>query len=201
MSCTEIIAFYEKYRTNNCSGPIRYPDTVAEFVNIYSNLGDDWDQQIACVLTGKKIMAMTDYDQYNTPEDIEDYYSIKPKDIQLRKDVINCGVKRLYDNRGTEYYVYPKYLKNAEILIGINNGTIICPHGYLEVIRSLLLGYSYESFILYMLFNEGGFFRIKDNFKLYQAQYKQMIDKYIQSYTPVLDHATHWILDNGGIIN
>lgn len=157
-NCQQLINFYtDKYITpygkNVCAGPTSYPKTGIEFYKIMENIGDYWDRNIACVMAGYKKVAMTDYSQFEpiSAEDNKQYYKERPKDIELRKNALRCGVQKFQDNEGTEFWFYPEYKTNAEILIDHYNGIERFPHDLYDIIQALLLGYTDVSIISYQI--------------------------------------------------
>ncbi len=200
--CQDLIKFYtNKYNINStsCCGPDYIPSTLKEFLDVIY-IVDEWDFQIACVLSGMKKVAMTDYDKFGDPEDIEEYYSTTPKDDILRQNVINYGIQKAEDRSGTEFWVYPQYSVNANILINHYNGIDEFPKGYFTSIQALLLGYTEISYILYEMFNNSFSYLDQSNIDAYEQVYQQYLTYYIETYTPIVKFAKEWILSRKGII-
>jgi hypothetical protein len=139
----------EKYDLSLCTGMNEYPKTYKDFGMLYDKISDKWDNQIACVLFGHKKVAMTDYDSFDNPEDLSEYYEDVPKDERLRDYALKEGVQVSYDKYGTMFWYYPENGKNAEILIRHYNDIQRFPSIYYHEIQGLLLGYSETSIILY----------------------------------------------------
>ena len=106
MSCANSIIRYEQEYLSSyrCAGPDDYLMDVVDFLEEQQGF-DNWDQQIACVLAGRKKVAMTDYDSYEDP-DIDFYYEQHPKNETLRDTALSCGVQLLHDKKGTSFYFF-----------------------------------------------------------------------------------------------
>lgn len=194
-----------------CRGPESYPRTFVEFYNIMNKIGDNWDQQIACVLMGQKKLAMTDYEQFQEDKyELEYYYQRFPKDEKLRETALNCGVQRIYGKTGTTYWFKEPYRKNAEILSKIQDGQLFIPEDLHSIVRSLLLGYSEPSIILYELYDQlahyvdekvglGDLSQLgKHDIDELEQIYKVNLDNFIDGYGPIIDQANQWIFKHGG---
>lgn len=229
-NCQQLIDYYtNKYITpygrHVCNGPTSYPKTGIEFYNIIRNVTDHWDQNIACVMTGYKKVAQTDYDEFNpfSIEELKEYYKDRPKDIELRENAIKCGVQKLQDNRGTNFWFYPEYKRNAVILINHYNGIDRFPENLYSVTQALLLGYTDVSIICYELYHAmlNELFKIMqytheilENGEVYTYKtidlntpgsipliekfYKDNLQVYINMYSIAIEEAKEWILQRGG---
>lgn len=201
-SCDYWIKFYaDKYHITSeiCNGPSIYPNSSEEMVNAIENIGDDWDQQIACVLTGDKKVAMTDYGSFdlNEADDLKEYYENSPKDTELREIGLTCGVNHLYSNDGTEFWFRKEYHNNAEILINHYNGSDEFPTELYTTIQSLLLGYNEVSIILYELFNDLASYNRLGEISDSQT-YLGYIEKYRREMLPLINKAKTWINKRNG---
>ena len=219
--CEEKIRFYynkyiEQYGPYICQGPFEYPKNYEELSEMLNTISDKWDLQIACVLTGNKKVAMIDYDQYDEQmkADREWYYKKNPMDTDLRKVALECGVQRMYEPSGTEYYYWPEYRRNAEILININLKTEKVPEEISGFVYSLLLGYSDISIICYDIFQQilQDAFRVfpdinidepsEDQLEYLNFLYEEFLDEErLSSYSKMLNNAKRWILQQGGRID
>jgi len=218
MSCSDLISFYAtKYSDSlSCSGPKEFPTTFIEFLDISMRMDDDWTRQIACVFLGNKKVAVTDYYKYEDPEGIESYYSQVPRDTQMREAALRCGVQRLEAKDGTEYWFHQRYRRNAELLLNILQGTEQPPQELHEIVRSLLLGYTETSIIMYTMYHERfvslamaihnnkGQDLVKllgDQLPGWELHYSYLIPEFIQRYTPMIKLAKQWIIERGGDVN
>ena len=225
-TCQEQISHYynkyiQPYGPDVCHGSSNYPKDFKELFTIMNNISDKWDQQIACVLTGNKKVAMTDYDQFNEEMkgDREWYYEKFPMDVELRKLALKCGIQRLYANDGTEFYFRQEYTKNAEILINSYSDIEQFPDDISEIIHSLLLGYTDVSIICYMIYQDllqqlqilfeqkGQMINIINVNKLNPMEldymnslYRKSLDAYIPKYSKLINDAKRWILQRGGSV-
>lgn len=235
LDCQQIINFYfDKYIVKHgkhvCAGPDVIPATFVEFYTSSENISDNWDSQIACVLTGYKKVAITDYTQFDPhlDEDLKAYYETIPKDTELRDNALKCGVQRFQDNTGTEYWFYPKYKRNVEILMNHYQRLDIFPSHLFDIIQGLLLGYNDISIVLYALFNAMVWIvgkmvndkippvyseidkayvsvpisidLIPESIPILEASYSDKIPIYINRYEPLIKEAKEWIIQRGGIV-
>ena len=230
-NCQQSINFYtDKYITPHgkhvCAGPTSYPKTGMEFYKIMDDIRDYWDQNIACVMVGYKKVAMTDYSQFEpiSAEDNKEYYKERPKDIKLRENALKCGVQKFQDNEGTEFWFYPKYKRNAEILINHYNGIELFPDDLYTIIQALLLGYTDVSIISYELhqgmtgelmsimrwiheIDENGETRTYKKINLNTPgsiplieNYYEYLEGYIEEFEPIIAISKEWIIQRGGIV-
>jgi hypothetical protein len=156
------------------------------------------------VLCGFKSVAMTDYSQWVEPDEIIEYYNDNPKDNILREDALKCGVERLYDSEGTEYYFRPEFKKNAEILINHYNGKDTFPEGKdtfpegtFHYIQGMLLGYTMKSIILYDFIHQINNLNLQTSDQK-QEIYKRDLPLLMRRYLPIITYCKKWIKKRDG---
>lgn len=177
-----------------CNGPETYLDRVDDFLNLYRNLSDNWDHQIRCVVDGIKAVAMTDYNELleDSAEELADYYQDDPKDLELRN---SPGLNILTDNSGTRFWFRSDNKRNAELLIDHYNRTNTFPEHISEIIRSLLLGYTESSIILYLVYNDV-YIPNYSNQEFDQDIYNQSLEDTEAHIYPLILEAKNWIESN-----
>lgn len=175
MNLDDIISYYQrKYRIPDLT---QCPATFNQLRNIMENYPDF---QIAWVLTGNMNVAMIG--------PMEDKY----KDELLRKSVLQCGMKKKCDSKGYEYYFWPPYEQNAQILID-DPRTI--PKSLYTIIRALLLGYTQNFIILTEFYHHlmDQAYREKLKSDELEFRYQNYLSSYIQMMTPLITQAREWI--------
>jgi len=124
------------------------------FSSIDIPTGDNWDENIMCVLVGMKKVAITDYNSFSVKgqQSLVEYYGTIPMDRELREYALNHGVRIMYDNTGTAFWFYEEHQKYAELLIFMFDNFRLFLHNYeplIEPIRSILLGYNQNAYLLF----------------------------------------------------
>ena len=73
-----------------CRGQTSIPDTWKELVE--NRILDNWNTNIKCVMSGKKHVAVTDYDSLEDPDDVSSYYDMFGG-IQLHIELLDQAEK------------------------------------------------------------------------------------------------------------
>ena len=145
----------------------------------------------------------TDFQNFNIQS-----YQIKQK---------KCGVLYIVDRKGTHYFHKPYAEINAKLLI--KYGFIDSPESLpenidMEIYRSLLMGYTNLSIILYRLVNEydqklilyeddeGEMIEDDNDQKLFlnDNNYMDKVGEYIKYYEPIVEETRDFIKSQGGIL-
>ncbi len=185
-----------------CIGHTEIPETLQDFLDI--SVEDDWNTNLLCVISGYKKVALTanawdvvlDYDSLERPDEVEDYYELLgglTKHLEILEQIDQekvfqakaCGVDVLIQGDGTHIWFKPENRRNAELLVDT-----FTEDG--DIKRSLLLGYTATSIILYKLINYNDQRNI-----LTDENYKSMVDKYFKKYTPKIEKARKKLLQLG----
>lgn len=186
-----------------CRGHTRIPDTWQELVN--NRIEDDWNTNIKCVIKGIKHVAVTDYDSITDPEEVERYYEMlggMQEHIDLVEKAKSCGVGLLIDDEGTHYYFRPGAEINARLLMkfGFVGGGELPDDVNREIFRSLLMGYTDLSIILYQVVNEQDQAEGDEQEFLNDENYEDIVREFIQGYTPQIERAREYIKELGGVL-
>lgn len=177
-----------------CIGPSHWPATFEELEDIFDKISDHWDQQIACVASGIKKVAMTDYEQFQEDSDVPSYYMELPMNVELRNDAKKKGVVISHDKEGTMFWYYPKHAKEARILINHYNGVKDFNMREIDftITQGLLLGYTTQSILLYEIYD------IAQRYKNEENEYYQQLVKdktFIREYRNKIFDCKYWIAD------
>jgi len=186
-----------------CRGHTTIPDTWQELVE--RRIDDDWNTNIKCVINGTKHVAVTDYDSITDPEEVERYYEMlggMQEHIELVEKAKECGVGLLIDDEGTHYYFRPDAEINAKLLMkyGFVDKGDLPKDINREIFRSLLMGYTDLSIILYQVVNEQDQAEGEGQDFLDDDNYEDTVREFIQGYTPQIEKAREYIRELGGVM-
>ncbi len=180
---------YLKGRIETCTGPVKIPTSYEEARKVISK-GDLWDENIACVMSGHKLLALTDYYPDEDPDALEDYYNDLPKDSKMREYAKQCEhISILYQGDKTSIWYLPKARRNAEMMAKIRDIKIL-RGADIEIFRSLLLGYTPASIITYIVYH------LSDA----PRHWKEIMAVNLPIISQNIEYATEVIHSQGGIV-